>query len=227
MAIIILFVIAFLLYLVIKEELSDPPTRKFVKYFIGTILGLFLLGQCVQAFAATKVKYYEPPKELTEVFNKLTAAAGIRSDTVEFFISSKTHVNATAFSSRRIEFTSGLLNVGNRGVDAEAIHKSVLAHEVAHIRQAIIGSKFDNNNGTGAAHRNYEREADYMALEILEKSGLGCEGAGELHFMNDKDGYPRKIGGSHPPEYERAVNAEKYCKILKTTGELPNDMYYE
>jgi Zn-dependent protease with chaperone function len=249
-AVLALALVVALLWLLIDRGL--PPAVEYVAEKIPREAEAALGENTLDALEHNWLKPSGLPRAreqaLREGFKRLTQAAGDTGPLrLEFRSSPAIGPNAFALPSGIIVATDELVQLAEN--DEQVL--AVLAHEIGHVRYRhtmrqllqgsataliVAGVTGDIASTTSLAasapalllqtkySRNYEREADRFAIDLLRKTGTGAEHfAAILGRLEAKTAEKRRFGvptflSTHPPSEEREALARTGAPARKADG---------
>lgn len=158
------------------------------------------------------------PQPVQTIIYRLSTTMGLDNKSLSVIVLQDLGINAFA-GDNTIFITTGLLEYGYiNSPDFRSI-VFTLAHEMGHL-VTIPTQAIDE----GVSKRNFERTADYIGIALMYNAGYDCKDGVKRAYVYNKYGID---AWTHPPKQERLDSTIKNCNALMTTGELPEELYYE
>ena len=143
--------------------------------------------------------------QVNRVGERITAAAGQRTDSITFCVSNSKYIHAFAAYPNYVAITMGMY----QDFCNEDELASILAHEVGHI---VIKKRTGWVQQTLEECREEEYQADRLAVELAEKAGYDPIVYGQLHWRTmwyehqmGQDIFKDDTSSTHPSKLKRII----------------------
>ena len=143
--------------------------------------------------------------QVHRVGEKITAAAGQRTDSITFCVLNSKYIHAFAAYPNYVVITMGMY----QHLCNEDELASLLAHEVGHI---LISKRTGWPRNTLEECREEEYQADLLAVELAEKAGYDPTAFGQLHWRTM--GYEHQMGQSIFKDDTSSTHPSKLKRII-------------
>ena len=143
--------------------------------------------------------------QVHRVGEKITAAAGQRTDSITFYVLNSKYIHAFAAYPNYVVITMGMY----QHLCNEDELASLLAHEVGHI---LISKRTGWPRNTLEECREEEYQADLLAVELAEKAGYDPTAFGQLHWRTM--GYRYRAGESIFQDDSSSIHPTNLSRII-------------
>ncbi len=143
--------------------------------------------------------------QVHRVGEKITAAAGQRTDSITFCVLNSKYIHAFAAYPNYVVITMGM----HQHLCNEDELASLLAHEVGHI---LISNRTGWPRNTLEECREEEYQADLLAVELSEKAGYDPTAFGQLHWRTM--GYRYRAGESIFQDDSSSIHPTNLSRII-------------